>query len=305
MKMDYTNANHHPSCSRGMVPTTHLHLIAFLAVTVLAGLGTPALADLKAGQAAFDRHDYATALAELLPSAEQGDTSAQFQVGWIYLDTNLQNYNKAIKWLQLAADKGHANAQFDIALTYHFGRGRTVDIKQAAHWYLLAAEQGIAEAQLNVGMLYDDGNGVTQDFAEAAKWYRLAATNKYAEHGHAVAQYNLGALYYKGLGVPQNLTEAAKWFQLAADRGYAEAQYNLGSWYYTGTVVEQDYVRAYMWFSLARRSALITSPPVVPPVPSDVAAKSKKWCDIITGKMSPAELTEAKRLAATWKPARD
>ena len=40
---------------------------------------------------------------------------------------------------------------------------------------LQAAERGDAQAQFNLGVMYDKGRGVSQDDAEAFKWYRQAA----------------------------------------------------------------------------------------------------------------------------------
>ncbi len=44
-----------------------------LAVALLIGLATPSQADYQDGQAAYSRGDYATALQEFKPLAEQGD----------------------------------------------------------------------------------------------------------------------------------------------------------------------------------------------------------------------------------------
>ena len=49
------------------------------------------------------------------------------------------------------------------------------DDAEAVRWYRLAAEQGHASAQFNLGLMYDKGEGVPQDDAEAVRWFRLAA----------------------------------------------------------------------------------------------------------------------------------
>jgi len=38
-----------------------------------------------------------------------------------------------------------------------------------------AAERGVAEAQYNLGVAYIKGDGVARHYGEAVKWYRLAA----------------------------------------------------------------------------------------------------------------------------------
>jgi len=41
--------------------------------------------------------------------------------------------------------------------------------------YRAAAERGDAEAQFNLGVCYKNGWGVTKDLAEAVRWFRKAA----------------------------------------------------------------------------------------------------------------------------------
>ncbi len=49
------------------------------------------------------------------------------------------------------------------------------DYAAALHDWLPLAEQGHAQAQYNLGITYLIGNGVAQDNAEAVRWYRKAA----------------------------------------------------------------------------------------------------------------------------------
>jgi len=55
------------------------------------------------------------------------------------------------------------------------GQGVAQDTAEAIRWYRLAAEQGHADAQYNLGRMFEEGQGVAQDTAEAIRWYRLAA----------------------------------------------------------------------------------------------------------------------------------
>ena len=123
-----------------------------LAVALLIGLAMPAWADYQAGVAAYSRGDYATALQEFKPLAEQGIAEAQFNLG----------------------------------LMYWHGRGVPQDSAEAAKWYRKAAEQGqattrlgrraIATAQFSLGAMYADGAGVPQDYVRAYMWFNLAAS---------------------------------------------------------------------------------------------------------------------------------
>ena len=57
---------------------------------------------------------------------------------------------------------------------YAEGKGVSKDEAEAVRWYRLAADQGHAEAQYFLGIMYADGRGVSKDEAEAVRWYRLA-----------------------------------------------------------------------------------------------------------------------------------
>ena len=149
------------------------------------------------------------------------------------------------------------------------------------------AEQGDAKAQHNLGVMYERGQGVPQDYAEAVRWYRKAA-----EQGYAFAQYNLGVMYGKGQVVPQDYAEAVGWFRKAAEQGVAEAQYNLGQMYRYGYGVPQDYVQAHMWYNLAASRF----------PPGEYRDNAVKTGDIVAMRMTPAQISEAKKLAREWKP---
>lgn len=170
-----------------MLGRTTLALILALLVVL------PAVAqDFQKGLAAAKRGDYATALKEWRPLAEQG----------------------------------HAIAQYNLGLLYDNGRGVPQIHAEAARWYRKAAVQGNASAQNNLGFMYFTGQGVPQNHAEAVRWYRKAAVQ-----GLAQAQNNLGAMYEMGRGVPQDQATAVKWYRNAAEQGNADVQNNLGSTY--------------------------------------------------------------------------
>ena len=88
-------------------------------------LVAPTWADFKAGENAYHRSDYATALRELRPLAEQGLAAAQFNLGLLY--ANGQGVQKddaqARQWYEKTAVQGHANAQVRLGSLYDYGRG--------------------------------------------------------------------------------------------------------------------------------------------------------------------------------------
>ena len=113
-------------------------------------LGTNSVwgADFQKGLDASKNGDYATALKEWRPLAEQGDANAQSNLGWMY-DNGfgvLEDDMEAVKWYRLAAEQGEASAQFYLGVAYAVGEGVLKDDEDAAQWFRLAAEQGIEEA---------------------------------------------------------------------------------------------------------------------------------------------------------------
>ena len=184
-------------------------------VIALSALSAPVAAqEFDAGLDAYQRGDYAQALNEWRPLAEQGDARAQHKLGYMY----------------------------------RFGQGVAQDFGAAVTWWRQAAGQGYAKTQNNLGAMYFFGQGVAQDFGEAAKWWRQAA-----EQGYAKAQASLGNMYAEGWGVAQDDGAAVKWLRMAAEQGDALAQASLGAMYAVGKGVARDYVRAYMWYSLSAR----------------------------------------------------
>ena len=113
-----------------------------LAALIFVLLAAPAYAqDLDKGLAAAERGDYATALREWQPLAEQGYAEAQYYLGSMY-------------------DRG-------------IGVGQ--DFAKAAKWYRRAAHQDDVDGQNNLGAMYLKGNGVPQDYVQAHMWFNLAA----------------------------------------------------------------------------------------------------------------------------------
>jgi len=79
---------------------------------------------------------------------------------------------------RMAAEQGHAKAQFNLGTMYGTGEGVPKSDAQAFNWFRKAAEQGVVQAQNNLGLMYAaPGTGVPENDTEAVKWYRKAADN--------------------------------------------------------------------------------------------------------------------------------
>ncbi len=134
-------------------------------------------AGLDEGIAARERGDYAAALREFRPLAEQGNADAQANLGLMYVKGQgvPHDFNNALEWYRKAAMQGVPGAQHFVGVTYAQGHGVHHDDVAAVKWLRKAAERGYAPAQYRLGLMVEYGWGVFQDPVEAYKWYGLAA----------------------------------------------------------------------------------------------------------------------------------
>ena len=144
--------------------------------------------DPQKGVTAYQADDYATALQEWKPLADQGDAFSQALLGTMYYigQGGPQDYAEAMKWFRLAADQGYASAQSDLGDMYFKGRGVPQDYAEAVKWYRLAADQGYARAQSMLGNMYYAGQasvGVLQDSVMAHMWYNISSANGFKVPG--------------------------------------------------------------------------------------------------------------------------
>jgi TPR repeat protein len=182
------------------------------------------------------------------------------------------NEKSTVADLRARAERGEAEAQFNLGVRYVTGEGVSKDHAQAVAWFRRAAELGDAEAQRSLGVMYGTGKGVAQDHTQAAAWLRKAA-----EQGDAEAQFNLGLCYEFGNGVSQDTIEAHKWLTLAAAA--------LGDLQRVSAGSRDTFVLA------AARAA------------AELQKRSGESLDTLAQKMSPAQIAEAQKRAREWTEA--
>jgi TPR repeat protein len=157
----------------------------------------------------------------VLQEAEKGDTSAIYILATLYYNGGRdvkQDHRQATKLFTIAAERGIAIAQYQLAEMYFYGTEIPQNDAQALRWYRAAAMQGMPEAQFGLGNIYSQGRGTAVDMAKAAYWYEQAAVQDYGP-----AQYELGKIYAAGTGVEKDLVTAYKWLSLASSRSVLEA----------------------------------------------------------------------------------
>jgi|GEM_PF-6651388 len=119
---------------------------------------------------------------------------------------------EAAKWFRMAAERGHARAQFLLGELYDNGIGVPEDVAEAINWYRKAAEQGNADAQTQIGQCYLEGYHLPKDVGEAIKWLCRAALQ-----GDRSGQISLGKFFRDDQDAARDYCEAYKWFKLAAN----------------------------------------------------------------------------------------
>ena len=142
-------------------------------------------------------------------AANQGNAEAEFALGQMYLRGwgVPRDEADAMRWFQMANSVDSDGPPTDWAPLAGYGVEK--DSKQAAHWYRLAADKGHAEAQFSLAQLYASGDGVKKDEEQAARWVSASATQgytpamaelgqRYAE-GHGVVKDDKRAYFWLSL----------------------------------------------------------------------------------------------------------
>lgn len=120
-------------------------------------------------------------------------------------------------WRPLA-EKGDADAAFNLGQAYRLGKGVVIDLSQAQIWLERAARQGHVDAQTTLGLLlFQNGNRVA-----AMRWLKNAA-----EAGEPRALLMVGTALYNGDGVPEDPVKAYAYVSRAAAQGLDPAKATL------------------------------------------------------------------------------
>ena len=161
----------------------------YLVAAIFIGLASAPLAaqSVKAGIEAWQKADYGAAVAIWKPLAQRGDADAQFNLGQAYrLGRGVPiDLGAARMWFEKAAATGHLDAATTLGLLL-FQNG---DQAQGLKWLKQAAEQGEPRALLVYGTALYNGDGVTQD-----RLLGYAYVSRAADQGLGPAKDTLGQL---------------------------------------------------------------------------------------------------------------
>ena len=136
--------------------------ISVAILTVALAVAAPAAEPtVKAGVEAWQRGDHAEATAIWRNLAEKGDADAAFNLGQAFrLGRGVPaDSAQAKRWFEAAANKGHVDAQVSLGLLLFDSGERAV----AMNWLRKAARTGEPRALLVVGTALFNGDGMKQD----------------------------------------------------------------------------------------------------------------------------------------------
>jgi len=127
---------------------------------------------LAAARAHFKAGAFDQAFARSIALADAGHAQALHLVGRIHLQSDYANFDphESARLLELAAEKGYAPAQHDLAELMRRGLGLPRDALLAFRWHLNAAEQRYRLSELAIADMYGRGEGVAANQQQASVW---------------------------------------------------------------------------------------------------------------------------------------
>ena len=124
-----------------------------------------------------------------------------------------KNHAEAVRWYEMAAKQGNAEAMMALAKMLNDGDGNPKDVRKGCEWYVAAARKGNAEAYLELGGIFENGDGVTADKDKAIRLYEEGA-----KRGNAEAALRLARIYESASG-PGDAEKRDHYLELASALG--------------------------------------------------------------------------------------
>lgn|GEM_PF-942316 len=124
----------------------------------------------------------------LQAAADAGETDAveylrnAKQNGNVIAATGSSAPQPTLSDLEIRAQKGDSNAQFELGTAYLNGELLRKDTLAAAKWFRMAANESHPDAQYQLAIMYRDGVGVARDPGKSNYWMKAAA-----KAGHLLA----------------------------------------------------------------------------------------------------------------------
>jgi TPR repeat protein len=118
---------------------------------------------------AFDESDIVSAIAYYRKAAQAGHLPAQKRLAYL-LDKSEEN-KEALKWYQMAAEQGDAEAEHGLAGMYASGESMEKNYGKALRLFRSSANKGYAPAIHVMAAAYEEGEmGLRVDYELAREW---------------------------------------------------------------------------------------------------------------------------------------
>lgn len=154
-----------------------------------------------------------------------------------------------IATIRLQAEKGLANAQYNLGRMYELGIKLPADKKSAMEWYEKAAKQHYPNAEYRMGISLLYGTGVKRDESAGKRWLALAA-----KHGHFVAKNMMSEMRDRSNTPKHGISLAVRWYLERALVDDGRAAFHLGKIYEHGWGVRRNFAESIKWYRRAAQS---------------------------------------------------
>ena len=122
----------------------------------------------------------------------------------------------ALELYTQAANKGLAEAQFQLGKMYYLGESGSKDYSSASMWFKRAARQRHPKAEYGLATCYMNGDGLPVNYDQALMYMKASALR-----GYVPAQRKLAELYSKGVLVEADSVEAKRWLDMSDGKDVA------------------------------------------------------------------------------------
>jgi hypothetical protein len=151
---------------------------------------------------------------------QDDDDRAMCDLGALYYmgRNGKSDFAEALRYYEMAADKGNRQAQENLGYCYYYGRNVEVDYKRAFHYFALGAFDGHLNSLYKIGDMYRNGYYVEKNPQEAFRIYLHCMGTMTEEAENYIAGpvlLRLGEMMLSGEGTEKDLRGALVCFQKA------------------------------------------------------------------------------------------
>ncbi len=168
--------------------------------------------------------DYARAAQLFETAAAKGHPQAAYNLALLFLSGNGKPElpHRGFMLMLYAAEKGVTAAMYDVGTLYALGTGTPANAFEAAKWIGLAANEGHPEAEVEYAIILLKDHEVPPEQRDKMRKRAVELLRSAARKGLAVAQNRLAHCYLAGLGTGKDALEAAKWHLVAKAGGHED-----------------------------------------------------------------------------------